>query len=62
MLKQQAVNVRLDPQEMAILTRLANDTGRPRSNLVRTLILWAACDPELKKRLGDLPQPQEVQG
>lgn len=58
---QESVNVRLSPQEVAILDRLAKGSGRTRSNIVRYLILWAAQDPESKKLLGDLPQVQEGQ-
>lgn len=51
------LGLRLTAEEEKILSDLAQQTGRDKSNLTRALIRLAGADPLTRRRLGDLPQP-----
>jgi len=50
------VTVRIPTEIKTTLDRLAQETGRSRSNVVRSLLVLAAQDPANVRKLGELPQ------
>lgn len=50
------LNIRITPDEKELLDRLAQETGRSRSNVARGLILLAVKDPKTIRALGELPR------
>lgn len=48
-------SMRIAPQQEAVLEKLAIQSGRNKSNVLRALIDLAGNDPAIRQRLGILP-------